>query len=62
MSQNNNHYFSGFSVGFCVNEEEGDLAVANLRLENNLANVLTAPVVIRTRVKKCEQISIAMHY
>ena len=55
--------FSGFSVGFCINEEK--LPVTNLSSENNSPTFrLNAPIVIRAKVKRSEQtlLFIAMHY
>ena len=44
--------FSGFSVGFCINEERR-LSVTNYSSENNLPTFrLNAPVVIRAKVKE----------
>ena len=45
-------FFSGFSVGFCINEERR-LSVTNYSSENNLPTFrLNAPVVIRAKVNK----------
>ena len=49
-------HFSGFSVGFCINEEEGYLLPTSYSSENNLPTFqLNAPVVIRVKVKRCKR-------
>ena len=44
--------FSGFSVGFCINEEEGYLLPTTARKITLPTFRLNAPVVIRAKVKE----------
>ena len=44
--------FSGFSVGFCINEEEGYLLPTIARKNDLWTFRLNAPVVIRAKVKQ----------
>ena len=52
MSNNTNFPFSGFSVGFCINEEEGYLLPTIARKITLPTFRLNAPVVIRAKVKE----------